>query len=164
VQTLVLGLGNPILGDDGVGWHVAEQVRRRLATSPEDRSASVEVECAAQAGLGLMERMIGYDRAILVDAVRTGRWPVGAVHRLALEEIPEPCAGHLASAHDASLQAALALGRRLGAALPARITVVAVEARTVHEFSVGLTPAVADAVPKAADMVLATLRELPEPA
>jgi len=154
--TLVLGLGNPILGDDGVGWHVADQVRSRLgASGPEP--AGVEVDCVALAGLGLMERMIGYDRAILVDAIDTGRHPVGTVQRMALAGLPDPCAGHTASAHDASLQTALALGQRLGVDLPTQVTVVAIEARAVHEFCAELTPAVAGAVSGAADLVLDVL-------
>lgn len=154
--TLVLGLGNPLLGDDGVAWHVADRVRRALGV---DRMAHVDVDCIAGGGLSLMERMIGYERAIIVDAIVTGAAPVGSVRRLALRDLPDLCAGHTASPHDTSLQSAVRLGRGLGAALPRDITIIAVEARRVHKFSEALSPAVADAVPPAADLVLAALGE-----
>jgi hydrogenase maturation protease len=160
--TLVLGLGNPLLGDDGVGWHVADRVRGALSA---DGAAppGVDVDWAAAGGLSLMERMIGYERAIVVDAIATGDLPVGSVRRLALQDLPDPCVGHTGSAHDASLQTAVRLGRRLGAALPQDITIVAVEAGPIHEFCDTLSPAVAGAVAPATALVLAALGETSQP-
>jgi hydrogenase maturation protease len=66
MRTLVLGLGNPLLGDDAVGLKVAALVRERLGGAP-----GVDVEEEEAGGLRLMERMTGYDRAILVDAAAT---------------------------------------------------------------------------------------------
>jgi hydrogenase maturation protease len=63
VKTLILGLGNPILTDDGVGVLVAEEVRSRL---PED--TPIDITEVSVGGLTLMETMIGYDRVILIDA------------------------------------------------------------------------------------------------
>jgi len=111
---LVLGLGNPILGDDGVGWHVAAAVERSLAGTRE----SVTVERAALGGLHVMERMIGYDRAIIVDAIHTGRHGAGRVSLLPLEDLPDPVAGYTNSSHDTSLRTAMEVGRSLGARLP----------------------------------------------
>lgn len=108
-------------------------------------------------GLSLMERLVGYERAILIDAISTGQRPVGSVHRFPLEALPDSAAGHSASAHDASLQTALKLGRAMGAPLPAEIVVVAVEARSVYDFGEALTPPVAAAVPRAVEMVVETL-------
>ena len=62
---MVIGLGNPILGDDGVGWRVAEEIARNTINQPD-----VEVDCASLGGLSLMERLTGYERVILVDSIR----------------------------------------------------------------------------------------------
>ena len=168
---LVIGLGNPILGDDGVGWRVAEEVKRRISNlqSPvveerlEIRDWSVEVDCVSLGGLSLMERMMGYDRAILIDAIATGQMPAGTVTRFALEELPKPGAGHTTSAHDTSLHTALEIGRAMGARLPDEVTVIAIESPHVYDFSEELSPPVAAAVPRAADMVLAALETQPIP-
>ncbi len=65
MKTLVVGLGNPILTDDGVGVKVAYEVEKVVsATSRED----IDVIEASAGGLRLMELMIGYDRLILIDA------------------------------------------------------------------------------------------------
>ena len=150
--TIVLGLGNPLLGDDGVGWRVAEAVRAELGAAA-DGTPGVEVDSLSVGGLGLMERLVGYRRAILVDAVVSGR-PVGTVRRLDLDDLGDPSAGHLGSAHDASLPTAIAMGRALGATLPGTITVVAIEAGPSFEFGEVLSPAVGASVPEAAALVL----------
>ncbi len=156
MRTLVLGLGNPLLGDDGVGWRIAEECARRMgrAAAPSSQISPFEVDCIARGGLSLMERLIGYDRVILIDAMDTGTRPEGTVECFRLEELQNPNAGHLASAHDATLQTALGMGRVLGASLPETVMVVAVEARNVYDFSEELSPAVAAAVPRAVEIVI----------
>jgi hydrogenase maturation protease len=104
--------------------------------------------------LALMERLIGYDRAVLVDVIQTRRGEPGAVYRLTLDDLPTR---HADSAHDASLKAALALGRRLGAKLPVEIVIYAVEAAAVLDFREELSPLAAASVGRAAEMVLAEL-------
>ena len=160
--TLVIGLGNPILGDDGVGWRVADAVAQWInqqSIPPEGGSGrpAVEVDCLAIGGLGLMERMIGYPRAILVDAINSHAHPSGTVSVFPLETLPNRAAGHLFSAHDTTLQNALAVGRAMGADLPGEVLVVAVEAEKVYDFGEELSPAVFAAVPQATQAVLELL-------
>lgn len=157
--TLIVGLGNPILGDDGVGWRVAEAVRSRLALDTHPIKELVEVECMAVGGLSLMERMIGYPRAILIDAVITNQHPKGTVHQFRFGELPNRAFGHMSSSHDTTLQNALEMGRRMGAALPEHIMVVGVEAQDVFDFSEALSPPVANAVPQAVECVLKLIQE-----
>jgi hydrogenase maturation protease len=147
-RTLVIGLGNPILGDDGVGWRVADLVERDLG-----RREDLAVVRVGVGGLRLMEMMVGWDRAVIVDAIDTGTAPAGTVTTVPLPGLRDPGAGHTASPHDVSLAAALALGRTLGAPLPAEITVVAIEASPNLEFSDHLSPPVGAAVPRAAAAV-----------
>ena len=154
-QTIIIGLGNPILGDDGIGWRVSQSLAAALA----ERAPAVEVDWLSVGGLSLMERLIGYERAIIVDAIQTGEGRAGDVYVFPLEALPQPAGGHTTAVHDASLQTALALGRKMGAALPEKITVVAVEAARVFDFSEALSPAVAGAIPEATEAVLALLAE-----
>jgi hydrogenase maturation protease len=156
MKTLILGLGNPLLGDDGVGWRVADEIQRQLENpkSKIENSQSLEVDCLAGGGLSLMERLVGYDRVILADAMSTGQAPPGRVSDCDLEELPDPAAGHVSSAHDTSLKTALQLGRKLGLPLPDKVLVVAIESRRVDEFSEELTPAVAEAVREAVQRII----------
>jgi len=146
---VVIGLGNPILGDDGIGWRVADAVRAR---APE-----VEVDCLALGGLSLMERLVGYQRVIIIDSIQTRDGHIGQVYRLALDDLPDFSSGHSTAAHDTSLQTALKMGRAMGAQLPDQVYVVGIEAERVFDFSEELTPRVAAASPEATQAVLELL-------
>jgi hydrogenase maturation protease len=119
----------------------------------------VEVDCLAVGGLRLMERLVGYDHVILIDALTTGQHPAGSLHCLSLVDLPDLCAGHLNSSHDTTLQTALRMGRALGIALPDEVRIVGVEAECVYDFSEELSPPVAAAVPLAARMIIDMLRQ-----
>jgi hydrogenase maturation protease len=151
-RTRIIGLGNPILGDDGVGWRVVEALRARL----DDEV--VDVLCLSVGGVSLMERLVGFDRALLVDAVVTGGAP-GEVLSVPLEDLGDPSCGHTASTHDTTLATALSLGRALQAPLPEDILVVGVEVdpTRLHEFNEDLSPEVTAAVPEAVRRVEAWL-------
>jgi hydrogenase maturation protease len=164
MKTLILGLGNPILGDDGAGWRVVEEVARRLP-SPFGRGAGgeseLEFDYASLGGLSLMERLTGCGRVILVDSMKTGTRPVGTVHRFALSELPDLTAGHSASAHDTSLRNALDVGRSMHVPLPKDedVRIVAIEAENVYDFSEQLSPPVQAAVGEAVRAVLELLQD-----
>lgn len=148
--TLVVGLGNPLLTDDGVGLRVIQYLRLRLAVGTK-----VGLEEDHCGGLRLMERMIGYSRVIIVDATRSGATP-GTVREMTLFDVPTR---HSGSSHDADLLTALAMGRHAGALLPENedIRIVGVEAAEVLTFGLECTPAVRSAIDQAAKIVLKLL-------
>lgn len=153
---LVVGLGNPILGDDGVGWIVADRVRQALQDGVLAEQA-IEIDSLALGGLSLMERLIGYERVIIVDALSTHQQPHGTLYKVPLESLPNLSAGHTTAAHDTSLQTALEVGRNMGAQLPEQIMIVGVEAEMVFDFTEELSPEVEAAIPMATDAVLEIL-------
>lgn len=153
--TLVLGMGNPILGDDGVGVRIAEAVERALPVG-----AGVDVSEACVGGLSLMERMVGYERVILVDALCTEPVHAGAVRKLSLDDLRAMgSTQHGASAHDTNLLTALEAGKRMSLPLPEEITIYAVEAENVLDFGETLTPEVAAAIPAVVRAILADLTD-----
>lgn len=151
MKTLVIGLGNPILGDDGVGWRVVEEIARKTA----DRN-DIEVDTVSLGGLSLMERITGYGRVILVDSFFTGIKPIGTVSMFPLTELPELSSGHTTAIHDTSLRNALNVGRSMDISLPRDedVLIVAIEAENVFDFSEILSPHVEAAVPQAVEAVL----------
>ncbi len=151
MKTLVIGLGNPILGDDGVGWRVVEEIARKTANRPD-----VEVDCVSLGGLSLMERLTGYERVILVDSIFTGKKPIGTVSQFALTELPDLTSGHTTAVHDTSLRNALNVGRSMDIPLPRDedVHIIAIEAENVYDFSETLSPQVEAAVPQAVEAVL----------
>ena len=148
--TLVIGLGNPILGDDGVGWRVVEKVEAELQIA---NGREIEFEYLSLGGLSLMERMEGYFDVIVVDSIMTGSKPNGTIFNLPLSQLPNLQSGHTTAIHDASLATALDVGRKMGLELPEEVWVVAVEAEYVYDFSEELSPEVERAVPRAVELV-----------
>jgi hydrogenase maturation protease len=148
--TVIIGLGNPLRTDDGVGHAVVRAVRERLG----DR-ADVEMMESFTGGLRLMERLIDRQRAYIVDAARLGERP-GSWRWLDLRQLPTL---HTSSTHDADLPTALAVGRQTGASLPGddQILVLAIQIADVNTFSEELTPPVRSAVAGVADALIKRL-------
>jgi hydrogenase maturation protease len=153
MKTLVIGLGNPLIADDSVGLRIVAELQPLLAGRDD-----VDVGEDYWGGLRLMERMVGYDRAIVIDAICTEAKP-GTIHRLTPEGIPTKKSN---SAHDITLPMALAVGRRTEAHLPRdeHIRLIGVEAEDVLTFSEQCTPAVTEAIPLAVQVVLEELEQL----
>ena len=145
MKTLVLGLGNPILSDDSVGFRVVQELKARF-----DKPGLTFVESSAS-GLSLLDLITGYDKLIIIDAIKTEGGEAGKIYRLGEESLG--AIRHSASPHDVNLATALELGRKLGAALPQQITIIAIEVVDVTTFSEKCTPEVAKVIPLAVSMV-----------
>ena len=154
MKTLLIGLGNPILGDDGVGWKVVEEVQKHPGSN-----LGVDFDYLSLGGISLMEHLIGYQRAILVDAF-ISQESVGSVLVYKLEEIPNYSAFHVSSAHDMTLQSAIELGKWMGAVLPSEIMVVGIATRRIVDFGEELSTPVAWAIPQAVEIVIGLLKQL----
>ena len=146
MKTLVLGLGNPILSDDGVGIKVAHEVANQL-DNPQ-----VTVAETSAAGLSLLDCLTGYDKAIIIDAIQTGKGQAGQIYRIEPEDFA--LTKHLSSPHQINLVTALELGKMLNLAMPREITIFAVEAEDVTTFGEKCTPKVEQAIPEVVKMVL----------
>jgi hydrogenase maturation protease len=150
-DTLVVGLGNPILGDDGVGWHVIDLL-------DEMDHVDTSLQQARVGGVSLMELLVGYRHAIIVDAIIDPDDVPGTVWRRPLSGVETRVACHLDSTHDAPLPAAIEAGAAMGADLPAVIEVVGIVIERGDVFGEELSDVIAAAVPIAAAEVIGALR------
>lgn len=112
-KTVIIGLGNDILGDDAFGLEVA----RRLRGTAAGRKAEI-VECSAS-GFRILDYLDGYDRAIIIDSYLSEERRFGEIIELDItdDEGPLPYSG----SHFYSFPQALAAGRKMGMRLPVRI-------------------------------------------
>jgi hydrogenase maturation protease len=150
MKTLILGMGNPILTDDGVGVLVAQELRGLL---PEN--SDIDIDEVSIGGLTLMETMIGYQRVILIDAIYGRSVKPGNIRRMNLDDLRKISpTQHSASPHDASLITALESGKRMGLQLPEEIIIYAIDVENIHEFSEKPTPDVAAAIPNVTAAIL----------
>lgn len=150
MKTLILGLGNPILSDDGVGIHIAEELKGRL-NQPE-----ITVMETSMAGLDILDLLAGYERALIIDAIQTKDGKVGQVYRL--EPDAFDATRHASTPHDVNFATALELGRKLGLALPQRIIIFGIEVEDVTTYSERCTPGVEQTIPIVTDMVIQELK------
>jgi hydrogenase maturation protease len=151
MSTIVLGLGNPCLGDDAIGWRILDALETRLGTG---HNPDLIFERFSLGGISLMERLVGYDRAILIDSLDTPGGQPGILHRLSLDSLPGT---HANASHDASLVDALAMGRKLGVKLPDEIVIYAVQIDRRLEFSETLSPEVEASISPAVKTLVAEL-------
>jgi hydrogenase maturation protease len=143
VRTLVLGLGNEYAGDDAAGVLAVRALR-------EAASGDADVVESASSGLALLEVFAGYDRAVVVDSIRSGRNAPGTIVELALAEI-----GHVAapSLHQAGIPELAAVAERLGLRFPLQTRVLAIEVAELPTFGAPLSEPVAAALPELARRV-----------
>ena len=144
---VVVGLGNDIASDDGVGIRVAGELRTQLAAHPE-----IEVVALPWAGFALLDVLRGRRRAVLVDCLVSGRHAPGTIVRLD----PADIAGsvRLNSFHDIDYGTALDLGRAMGWKMPNDVAIWAVEAANATDFGEALSPGVAAAVAETVDQII----------
>ena len=148
MKTLIMGIGNSLLGDDGVGVHIA----RRLSRLIEDEN--VDVMDANMGGLNLLDFILGYDKLIIIDAIMTNRKQVGEIYRLGQEEIGEPLYA-VTSPHHFNLPATIEIGRRLFPdEMPKEVVIYAVGAQDVAQISEEITDKVKKAIPGVISLVL----------
>jgi len=151
MRILILGLGNPILSDDGVGNRIAQELEGKLS-----QRQGVTVQETSMSGLSLIDLLAGYDKAIIVDAIRTAEGKPGEIYRLSPDAFNNT--RHASSPHDVNFATALELGNRLGMALPKEIVVYAIQAADTSTFSEKFTPEVAKAIPVCVKMIIKELK------
>lgn len=137
MRPLVLGLGNELAADDAVGLLAARSVVEELA----GRADVVE---SAASGLALIEILAGYERAVVIDAIRTGKHPPGGVVEMGLAEVGRVVAP---SAHQAGLPELAAVAARLGLRFPTETVVLAVEVVDPYTIGGAMSEPVARAIP-----------------
>ena len=134
---MVIGIGNTMRRDDGVGILAIERLAERI---PDGAAQLVAMDGESTR---LIETWAGADRAVVIDAMRSGE-RAGAVRRIEVGRDALPSWAPLASSHHAGLAEAVDLGRALDR-LPDQLVIYAVEVEDVSPGE-GLSPAVAAAL------------------
>ncbi len=149
MKTIILGVGNLILGDDGVGIHVVNELKKQI----QSPNPNLTIDEAITGGMNLLELILGYDKAIIVDAVRTKNGKNGEVKRIPLNDFSTV---HSCNPHDVSLIEAVEMAKKMGEnQIPKEIIIIGVMMKEIPcEFGENLSKKIAAAVPKAVNMTL----------
>ena len=151
MRTLILGIGNSILGDDGVGVRVAQELNAQI------KNENVDVRDVNVDGLNLLEIIIGYDKLVVVDAIMTEEGDVGEIYRLKPERIGDPSRSAI-SPHHFNLATTLEVGKKLFPdEMPEEVVVYAVKAENVTSVTEKMTNKMREAVPEVVRLVMEEL-------
>jgi len=151
-RTLVIGIGNILMLDEGVGVRIAEELQRNYAF-PSD----VRVMDAGTMGLGMMHLFRGVEFLLVADAVDGTDHPPGTVVRFDPEGFSSSQVFH--SLHDVRFADVLNAARLIDLTPQAECIGVQVENMSPAELTIGLSPIVEAAVPRAVAAVLYVLAE-----
>lgn len=149
MKTMIIGIGNSLLGDDGVGVHIARRLSRLI------KDENVDVVDANMGSLNLLDFILGYDKLIIIDAIMTKQNRIGEIYRLGQEKISEPVYTASTSPHHFNLPATIEIGRRLfPSEMPKEVVIYAVGAQDVAQVSEEITDEVKKAIPGVISLVL----------
>ena len=147
MKTLVFGIGNLLRSDDGVGLHIIEHLRKEnLGDAADLKEGST--------GLDILDAIKGYDRMILVDAIKSAGEP-GKIYKLSVEDFQNIETLHSFSTHlNMDFFTMIELGEKLfPGQIPEDIIIIAVEADDTTTISDKCSPDVEKAIPEAVDLV-----------
>jgi hydrogenase maturation protease len=151
-KLLVLGLGNDLLTDDAIGLVVAHELQGRFADQ-----GSVHVRETTEMGLALLDFLAGYDAAVIVDSIQTGKVPPGSVHELDAASLKQ-LTGR--TPHFVGVGETLALGRHLSMPMPGQIRIFAIEVEDPFTLGTQLTSVLQEALPAIVQQVAAAIARI----
>jgi hydrogenase maturation protease len=138
-KTLILGLGNNILTDDGIGSRLVHDLELMIGDT------DINYNSASCGGLEIIEYIKGYELVVFIDAIRTLKGKPGDVYYFIPSDFRET--SHLSSLHDVSFLTALKLGDSLKLDLPTDLHIIGIEIIEDMEFSEDFTPPLKERYP-----------------
>jgi hydrogenase maturation protease len=142
-RILILGVGNVLLNDEGVGVHIAQKMMTL------DFPSEVQVVEGGTDGFGLMHLILEADHLILIDAVKGGGTP-GSIYRFDLEDCPPYPDPFKTSVHQISILEVIHLADLIGST--PTTTIIGIEPKSTG-MGMALSPEVETKIPKVIELV-----------
>lgn len=144
MKTLILGFGNPILTDDGVGIRIAQKIK--------EENPDLEVIETSEAGIALIDYVAGYDKLVIIDSIKTELGKPGELYKLGLEDLKPSF--YFPSSHGIDIATAFKLGKSLEHKMPIHISIYAVEIMDNTTFGEKCTEEVEGRIPFIAKQIV----------
>ncbi|MFP4687756.1 MAG: hydrogenase maturation protease [bacterium] len=128
MEKLILGFGNDILADDGIGLYLARDIGEKLGID--------WVHCSIY-GFEIIEKMAGYSTIFIIDSVVEPDDPPGKIYSYALDDFKN--CRHLSSPHTTNFSAGIEFARRSGLPVPADFFIYGVNVIETSRFSENLS-------------------------
>jgi len=137
MDTLILGIGNPILTDDGVGIKVAQKLK--------EEKTELTVTETNEAGIALLDLIVGYNKLIIIDSIKTEEREPGDLYKLELGDL-KPVKDY-SSSHGIGIATAFELGQKMGYNLPKLVSIYAVNIKDNSTFGDNCTEEIKERIP-----------------
>ncbi|HBH48278.1 MAG TPA: hypothetical protein DDX98_06545 [Bacteroidales bacterium] len=130
-KILVMGMGNDILSDDGIGIRLLRDLQQRI------KEPDVEFKEVFESGMQVLELMDGYTKAIILDGIKTGHHPPATIYHFTPDNFKDTL--HLTSFHNITFRSSNRIAERLGIKVPVQVHILAVEIVESELFSTKLS-------------------------
>ena len=157
-KVLILGIGNEILTDDGIGIRLVEDLQKKCFP-PE-----IIFEKGTVGGLEILEMIQGYQEVLFLDAIKTINGKPGEIYHMVISDFFETL--HLSNLHDVSFIQAIRLGKELGLELPEILHIFAIEIVEDQVFSNNFSSEIEKQYPailKEAEHFIRSMMDIKEP-
>jgi hydrogenase maturation protease len=153
VKRLVLGIGNTIMGDDGVGIYIARMVRERTQSRTD-----LQVKELGVSGFKLVEEILGYDEVTIVDSHASKDTEAGQIREFSPQDFEDTL--HASSPHGANFTTALGLYRNLQPdRIPRKIRIFTIDIHLTDTFGESLSERVREAALKLTEMIVREIEQ-----
>ncbi|MDP2917271.1 MAG: hydrogenase maturation protease [Dehalococcoidia bacterium] len=144
MNTIVMGIGNPILTDDGVGIRVAQFIKQE--------KPHLEIIETCEAGLALLDHMVDCDRLVIIDSIKVAKGKPGELFELEIKDLKPTT--DFSMSHGVDLAAAFEVGRGLGFRMPQHVSIYAVNVKDNTNFGEGCTRDIEKKIPFIARQII----------
>ncbi|MDY6934623.1 MAG: HyaD/HybD family hydrogenase maturation endopeptidase [Spirochaetota bacterium] len=144
-STLIIGIGNILQSDEGIGVHIVNHILESGIKLPEE----VEVIDGGTSGFDLLPYMKGRDKIIIIDALRTDDVP-GSIYRFSPDYALE---SHTSlSLHEVGIMQVIKMLYFMGE--NPKIEIIGIVPEDINTLNINISPAVRESIPKAVELIL----------
>ncbi len=148
-KVLVYGIGNPYRCDDAVGIKAAQELAKKI------KKQNIDVKWGTIDGVALLDVIVGYDRVIFVDSIKTEDGKPGDIYKIKPSSLQNT--GSSFSSHGINFIAALSFGKKFKLKMPAHTDIYVVEIADNTSFSEECTEKVAASIPEIVQIIIRDL-------
>lgn len=155
MKTIILGLGNTILTDDGAGIYVSRRIKELLHTMHDEKC--IKVEEASVGGFNFIDVLTGYNRAVIIDAIHTKDGKPGEYYELNPDCL-RPSA-RISSLHGIDFATVREMAEKMDVDFPKEIKIYVLEAEDEFTFSEKCTEIVEKSIEPMAKEIIESLKK-----
>jgi len=149
-KIIVIGLGNKVLGDDGIGTHLISDLQRELNLD------GISYQTSVNGSMEIIELLNEYQRAFIIDGIRTAEGKPGDIYFMDSNNFLETL--HISNPHDMDFLTSLKLAEKLNFKIPEKISIIAVEVMEDKVFNESLTPSLLEKYPDILQLTINSIK------